>query len=160
MDHFTWQFITFAIGNEEYGVDAILIREIKGWSETTALPEMPTFVRGVINLRGVIVPIFDLRSRLGGTLTITTPRHVIIVISVHDHLIGVLVDAVVDIVTISPESIQPVPEINTTAARFLEGIVPIEGRMVSLLNLDELFDVHAVVAADRTATTASPVGGE
>ncbi len=147
------QFITFTIGAEEYGVDIMAIREIKGWTETTDLPDTPSYVRGVINLRGAIMPIFDLRARFGGSITEPTARHVIIVLSVHEQLIGVLTDAVADILTVQDGEIQPVPDIEgRTDAGGLLGLVAIEERMVALLDLDHLFQhdsrpVAAVQAA-------------
>ena len=77
----TQQFITFTLGSEEYGIDIMVVREIKGWTETTMIPNAPTHVRGVINLRGVIVPIFDLRARFGMGLTATTTMHVVIIVA-------------------------------------------------------------------------------
>ena len=137
------QFISFTIGDEEYGVDIMAIREIKGWVPTTELPNTPTYVRGVINLRGAIVPIFDLRARFGGGDTSASARHVIIVVSVRSRVVGILVDAVADIISITSSSIQPVPELeHKTEAGFLAGLVTVEGRMVALLDLDRLFDVE------------------
>jgi len=139
----TRQFISFTIGDEEYGVDIMAIREIKGWVATTELPNTPPYVRGVINLRGAIVPIFDLRARFGGGDTEASARHVIIVVSVRSRVVGLLVDAVADIITIAFSSIQPVPELeHKTDAGFLAGLVTVEGRMVALLDLDRLFDVE------------------
>ncbi|MDA8231625.1 MAG: chemotaxis protein CheW [Magnetospirillum sp.] len=139
------QFISFTIGAEEYGVDIMAIREIKGWTATTELPNTPAHVRGVINLRGSIVPIFDLRARFGGKPTEPTPRHVVIVVSVLKRVVGLLVDAVADIIAVADSDIQPVPELeqrNETA--FLAGLVTVEGRMVALLDLEYLFDLDAV----------------
>ncbi len=143
------QFISFTIGAEEYGVDIMAIREIKGWTATTDLPNTPDYVRGVINLRGAIVPIFDLRTRFGGGTTDATARHVIIVVSVRSRVVGLLVDAVADIITVSTGAIQPVPELEHKGeAGFLAGLVTVEGRMVALLDLDRLFDLDATAVAD------------
>ncbi len=137
----TRQFISFTIGAEEYGVDIMAIREIKGWTATTDLPNTPPYVRGVINLRGAIVPIFDLRARFGGGATNANARHVIIVVAVRSRVVGLLVDAVADIITIASGSIQPVPELERKVdTGFLSGLVTVDGRMVALLDLDRLFD--------------------
>jgi purine-binding chemotaxis protein CheW len=137
------QFISFTIGAEEYGVDIMAIREIKGWTATTELPNTPPYVRGVINLRGAIVPIFDLRTRFGGGATSASARHVIIVVSVRSRVVGILVDAVADIITITAGSIQPVPELERKVdVGFLSGLVTVDGRMVALLDLDRLFDAE------------------
>lgn len=148
----TRQFISFTIGDEEYGVDIMAIREIKGWTASTELPNTPEYMRGVINLRGAIVPIFDLRSRFSGGLTQASARHVIIVVSVHDRVIGILVDAVADIITVSAADIQPVPELDHhDHSGFLTGLVTVEGRMVALLDLHQLFDIELVADAITAA---------
>lgn len=148
----TRQFISFTIGDEEYGVDIMAIREIKGWTASTELPNTPEYMRGVINLRGAIVPIFDLRARFSGGLTQASARHVIIVVSVHDRVIGILVDAVADIITVSAADIQPVPELDHhDHSGFLTGLVTVEGRMVALLDLHQLFDIELVADAITAA---------
>lgn len=147
------QFISFKIGDEEYGVDIMAIREIKGWTETTELPDSPPHLRGVINLRGAIIPVFDLRARFSGALTQTTPRHVTIVVTVGRRVLGLLVDAVADIIAVAADSIQPVPEMEKgNHAHFLTGLVTVEGRMVALLDLDSLLsgdlDTASTIAAE------------
>jgi purine-binding chemotaxis protein CheW len=134
------QFATFTIGSEEYGVDITAVREIKGWTPTTNLPNAPAHMRGVINLRGTIVPIFDLRARFGGGETEVTSRHVIVVVRIETRTVGILVDAVSDILTLGSEEIKPVPEVDCGIdASFLTGLVNVEERMVALLDLELLF---------------------
>src|SRR6202035_1196831 len=91
------EFISFSIGEEQYGVDIMAVREIKGWTEITHLPEQPEYVRGVLNLRGVMVPIIDLRCRFGQGKTEATPLHVVIVVNVDGKTIGLLAARVLDI---------------------------------------------------------------
>lgn len=141
------QFISFTIGDEEYGADIMAIREIKGWTETTVLPNTPPYIRGVINLRGAIVPILDLRARFTGELTAAGPRHVIIVVAVGSRVAGILVDAVADIIAIAADAIQPVPQLETAAAGFLAGLVNVDGRMVALLDLGHVFDFDTAMVA-------------
>jgi len=139
----TRQFISFTIGDEEYGVDIMAIREIKGWTETTELPNTPDYLRGVLNLRGAIIPVFDLRARFTGHQTRATPRHVTMVVAVGSRVLGMLVDAVADIITVAADAIQPVPEMDASdRANFLAGLVTVEGRMVALLDLHQLFDLE------------------
>lgn len=146
------QFISFTIGAEEYGVDIMAIREIKGWTATTELPNTPSYLRGVINLRGAIIPIFDLRARFEGRLTEANARHVIIVVSVSDRVIGILVDAVADIITVAAADIQPVPDLEGKEhAGFLTGLVTVDGRMVALLGLHHLFDIDLAARAAALA---------
>src|SRR5438270_13558132 len=91
------KFVSFAIGDDQYGVDIMAVREIKGWAEITHLPKQPDYVRGVLNLRGVMVPIIDLRCRFGQGMTEATALHVVIVVQVEFRLIGLLADRVLDI---------------------------------------------------------------
>lgn len=144
-DTSTKQFISFTIGDEEYGVDIMAIREIKGWTVSTELPNTPEFMRGVINLRGAIVPILDLRARFSAVQTDASPRHVIIVVAVGTRVAGILVDAVADIITVATDDIQPIPQLDHGAASgFLTGLVTVEGRMVALLDLNRVFDFDAL----------------
>ena len=82
------QFISFAIGDDQYGVDIMAVREIKGWSQITQLPRQPDYMRGVLNLRGVMVPIIDLRCRFGQGVTESTPMHIIIIVQIEGRQIG------------------------------------------------------------------------
>src|SRR6266511_2093750 len=84
------QFISFAIGDDQYGVDIMSVREIKGWSQITRLPRQPDYMRGVLNLRGVMVPIIDLRCRFGQGMTEATPLHVVIVVQIGTRHVGLL----------------------------------------------------------------------
>ena len=103
------QFISFAIGDDQYGVDIMAVREIKGWSEITHLPRQPEYVRGVLNLRGAIVPIVDLRCRFGQGLTETTPLHIVIIVQIGGRQVGLIGDRVLDIVSVDASQIQQVP---------------------------------------------------
>jgi purine-binding chemotaxis protein CheW len=133
------EFISFAIGDEQYGVDIMAVREIKGWSGVTQLPSQPDYMRGVLNLRGVMVPIIDLRCRFGQGVTDATPMHVVIVVQVDSKTVGLLADQVLDIVSVEGSRIQPVPQVSRTfQANFLSGLVTIEGAMIALINLDNL----------------------
>lgn len=134
------QFTSFRVGDEEYAIDIMAVREIKGWTETTALPNQPNYVLGVLNLRGTIVPIFDLRCRFGLGLTQATRSHVIIIAKVSERAIGLLVDAVSDILTVTPDQIRPVPELDRGAtAEFMSGIISVGDSMVVILSLEKLF---------------------
>ncbi len=138
------QFISFRIGAEEYAIDIMAVREIKGWTETTSLPNQPEHILGVMNLRGTIVPVFDLRRRFGMGMTEASRSHVVIIVAVLDRIVGLLVDAVSDILTIDSAEIRPVPEMERgISADFLSGIVSINESMVVILALEELFSRSA-----------------
>jgi purine-binding chemotaxis protein CheW len=131
------EFISFAIGDEQYGVDIMAVREIKEWSGVTQLPNQPDYMRGVLNLRGVMVPIIDLRCRFGQGLTDATPVHVVIVVNVDGKTVGLLADRVLDIVSVEGTQVQPVPHGSRTD--FLSGLVTIDTTMIALISLERLF---------------------
>ena len=134
------ELISFRIGAQEFCVDIMSVREIRGWTPATALPQAPAFVRGVINLRGAVLPIVDLSLRLGMKAAEPTVRHVIIVAQVGPKVVGLLVDAVSDILTVTDENIQPTPDIANEAEKaYARGILAIEGRMICLIELASLF---------------------
>ena len=133
------ELISFRVGVQEFCVDIMAVREIRGWTAATALPRSPGFVRGVINLRGAVLPIVDLAARLGFDSAEPTARHVIIVAQIGSQMVGLLVDAVSDILTVTDDVIQPTPEVaSDTAKTFVRGLLAIEGRMISLIGLDRL----------------------
>jgi purine-binding chemotaxis protein CheW len=133
------QFITFTLDAGEYGIDIMAVREIKGWSQTTAIPNAPRFINGVINLRGVIVPIMDLRARFGMEPTPPTRMSVVIIISAGARTTGLLVDAVSDIISVSPEEIRTIPDMGSGCREnLLAGLVALPDRMVSLVSIDFL----------------------
>ena len=120
------------------------VREIKGWSEITHLPQQPEYVRGVLNLRGVIVPIVDLRCRFGEGLTGATALHVVIIVQIGDQLVGLLADRVSDIISVDPAKIKPVPKVAQGAHfDFLLGIVTIDDAMIALIELSHLLESPA-----------------
>lgn len=134
----TIQLIAFSIGEQVYGVEITTVREIRAWNGATPLPRTREFVRGVINLRGTIVPIFDLRARFGDGLTETTKNHVVVVMSVGEKWVGVLVDAVSDILTVPRDDVHDVPEGDTMDAELLTGIVTHDDKMVGLIDLQAI----------------------
>jgi purine-binding chemotaxis protein CheW len=138
------QIISFAIDNDQYGVDIMAVREIKGWSEITHLPRQPDSVRGVLNLRGAIVPIIDLRCRFGQGLTDASPIHVVIIVQVGTRQVGLLADRVLDIVSFDSSQVQPVPKIaQASRIDFLSGLVTVETSMIALIDLHNLLSVPA-----------------
>jgi purine-binding chemotaxis protein CheW len=133
------ELISFAIGDEQYGVDIMAVREIKEWSNVTRLPDQPDYLRGVLNLRGVIVPVIDLRCRFGQGVTESTPMHIIIIVQIEGRQIGLLADRVLDIVSFETGKIQRVPTVDASdGAEFLAGLITIEGAMIALIDLPNL----------------------
>ncbi|WP_370153176.1 chemotaxis protein CheW [Ferrovibrio sp.] len=135
----TREYLTFAIAGQDYGIAILAVREIRGWTAETPLPNAPAGVRGIINLRGQVVPIFDLRIRLGAAATPPTATHVVIVVEAAAGFFGLLVDSVSDILALNDGELQPVPPTGMAEDdAFLTALVAREERMVSLLDLDRL----------------------
>jgi len=133
------QFITFHSAGQEFGADIMTIREIRGWTQATSLPHAPSYVLGVINLRGVVLPVVDLKARLGRGATAPDPKHVVVVVKAGERMIGLLVDAVSDILTVTKSDIQTIPELaRDTQAEFVEGIAVLDNRMVTILSMERL----------------------
>jgi purine-binding chemotaxis protein CheW len=142
------EFVAFRVGAQEFCVDIMGVREIRGWTPATPLPHAPSYVRGVINLRGAVLPIVDLGLRFGLGPTEPTPRSVIIVVHIHQQVVGLLVDAVSDILTSSEESMQPTPDIASDMAKtFVKGVYAVDSRMISIVTLDSVLPISAKAAA-------------
>jgi purine-binding chemotaxis protein CheW len=133
-------FISFAIGDDQYGVDIMSVREIKEWSKVTRLPEQPEYVSGVLNLRGVMVPVVDLRCRFGAGPTECSPTHIVIVVQINGRQVGLLADRVLDIVSFDAAKVQPVPRTAQSTAKFLSGLVTHEDTMIALIDLRHLLE--------------------
>ena len=147
------KFISFAIGDDQYGVDIMAVREIKGWSNITHLPKQPEYVRGVLNLRGSIVPIVDLRCRFAQGLTETTPLHIVIIVQIGGRQIGLIGDRVLDIVSVDVSDIQKVPRTgHRESADFLSGLVTHDGVMIALIDLPNLLSTSGANDFDRANT--------
>ena len=142
------ELISFRIGEQEFCVDIMAVREIRGWTAATPLPRTPDFVRGVINLRGAVLPIIDLSARMGLGAIEPEARHVIIVCRIGVQMVGLLVDAVSDILTITDELIQATPDVGCDEVRtFVKGIMAVDGRMISLISLDRVLPALDAEAA-------------
>ncbi|WP_182085033.1 chemotaxis protein CheW [Aureimonas sp. ME7] len=142
------ELIAFRVADREFCVDIISVREIRGFTAATPLPHAPRYVTGVINLRGTVLPIIDLSMRLGFDATEPTERSVIIVVIVDQQLVGLLVDAVSDILTVMDESVQPTPEVASEMARtFVRGVIPLDGRMISLIGIENILPAARSMAA-------------
>jgi purine-binding chemotaxis protein CheW len=142
------ELISFHIGTQEFCVDIMQVREIRGWTASTMLPQAPKYVHGVINLRGAVLPIVDLAARLGLANAAPTDRSVIIVTQIGPQLVGLLVDAVSDILTVTEDMIQPTPDVASDLVKtFVRGLLAMEGRMISLISLDRVLPAQDLEAA-------------
>ena len=133
------ELVAFMVGDQEFCIDIMSVREIRGWAPATPIPHAPSFMRGVINLRGAILPIIDLASRLGLPAVEPTARHVIIVSQVGDRIAGLLVDAVSDIISFRVDMIQATPDVASHVAQtFIKGVVAQDNRMISIISVDSI----------------------
>ncbi len=141
------QVLTITLGNEEYGIDILRVQEIRGWEPVSRIPNVPPHEKGVINLRGAIVPIVDLRLRFNLEQADLTPLTSVVVVQspIEERLRvgGIVVDSVSDVLDVENTSIQTVPNFGAKlSTEFIHGLVTAEGRMISLLNVDELLNLE------------------
>ncbi|CAJ0853059.1 hypothetical protein AMST5_00610 [freshwater sediment metagenome] len=142
------EFIAFHVGEQTYCIDIITVREIRGWTPATPLPHAPSFVRGVINLRGSVLPVVDLAARLGLPIKEPTARHAVIVVQSNGQIVGLLVEAVSNIMTIAPDAIQPTPEVASELSKsFIQGIVAADQQVISVLIVRNLLPESLQLAA-------------
>lgn len=148
----TAEFLTFALGEEEYGVDILKVQEIRGYDGVTRIPDTPDFIKGVINLRGTIVPVVDMRVKLQLARADFNEFTVMIVLNVAGRVVGMVVDSVSDVVALTPEQIRPAPEFGAAVgAQFLTGIGTVNERMLILIDIERM-----ITSADM-ALVADPV---
>ncbi|HEC16546.1 MAG TPA: chemotaxis protein CheW [Sedimenticola sp.] len=143
LDEFGAQYLTFSLADEEYGVDILRVQEIRGWETVTRVPNAPSYVKGVLNLRGSIVPIFDLRERFNLARQAYTKDTVVVVLRVTAaggmRIMGVVVDAVSDVLNASDDGITSTPDFGgSVATEFISGLVSAGGKMIMLLDVDRL----------------------
>ena len=133
------EYLTFALGEEEYGVEILKVQEIRGYDTVTRLPDAPDYIKGVINLRGTIVPVIDMRLKFRLAKAEYNALTVMIVLNVADRVVGMVVDSVSDVIRLEGEQIRAVPEIGATIDRqFLTGIGTLDTRMLILLDIERL----------------------
>ncbi len=147
------QYLTFILAGEEYGLDILRVQEIRGWDAVTPIPNTPSCLKGVINLRGAIVPIIDLRLRFGLEALPYGPTTVVIVLKVDgesgDRIMGIVVDAVSDVHSITSEAMQPPPDfVSAISTEYFKGLATIDEQMVVLLNVDRLLNTGPLAIAD------------
>ncbi|EAT12553.1 purine-binding chemotaxis protein CheW [Bermanella marisrubri] len=138
----TEQYLTFIMDGEEYGIDILAVQEIRGWESATPIPHSPPYMKGVINLRGTIVPIMDLRARFSLPFQPYTEETVVVVLKVATDSIsrtmGIIVDAISDVYDIPLENIKSTSLADNQNSRFIKGLVTVKERMVILLELEKL----------------------
>ncbi|MEQ1621033.1 MAG: chemotaxis protein CheW [Methylococcales bacterium] len=141
------QYLSFALGNEEYGVDILRVQEIRSWEPVSRIPNVPSYEKGVVNLRGAIVPIIDLRERFNFSRVEYTPLTVVVVLQAGNgnktRIMGVVVDSVSDVINVDKTEIQNAPDFGTKVSNeFINGLVSVNERMVMLLDVDKLLKLE------------------
>jgi purine-binding chemotaxis protein CheW len=133
------EVLAFNLGGEEYGIDILKVQEIRGYEAVTRIANAPDFIKGVTNLRGVIVPIVDMRIRLGVGSPVYDSMTVVIILSILGRVIGMVVDSVSDVITLKPEQIRPAPNMGGSIdTEYLTGLATIDERMLILVNIERL----------------------
>jgi purine-binding chemotaxis protein CheW len=148
------QYLSFFLGGEEYATDILSVQEIKGWDTVTRVPYTPDYILGVINLRGAIVPVIDLRVRFSLERAAFDAATVVIVVHVAgargDRIVGIVVDAVSDVYSVASANIQPPPDVmGSVDHMFVVGLASLEDKLVIILDMDRL--VHASILGDSKA---------
>jgi len=156
LDENTQQFLTFILGGEEYGVDILRVQEIKGWDAVTQVPNTPEYVRGVINLRGTIVPIIDLRIRFNMEQLEYGPTTVVIVLKVlsgdTSRIMGIVVDGVSDVYNMKKDQIKPAPDFGDGIdASFVKGLATVDEKMVIIIDIDFMLNSNELASVNKIA---------
>ncbi|MBZ5488568.1 chemotaxis protein CheW [Halomonas aquamarina] len=146
------EFLVFSLGDEEYAIDILKVQEIRGYENVTRIANAPDFIKGVTNLRGVIVPIVDLRIKFHLENVEYGGQTVVIVVNVADRIVGIVVDGVSDVMTLTPEQIKPAPEFGVTlSSDFLSGLGSLDDRMLVLVDIDKLLTSEEMALVDSTS---------
>jgi purine-binding chemotaxis protein CheW len=155
------QFLTFLLGEQEYGLDLFKIQEIRGYAPITAIPNVPAHVRGVMNLRGTVLPVVDLRLKFHLPPVEYTKYTVIVIAMVAEKLVGLLVDAVSDVLQVSREAMRAVPDFGTAVdVRFIDGVFQTRDRLAVVLNLEKLLSENDLAVPQPSLEEGQPAATE
>ena len=146
------EFLIFTLGNEEYGIDILKVQEIRGYDQVTRIANTPDFIKGVTNLRGVIVPIIDLRVKFAQQGVSYDENTVVIVLNFGQRVVGIVVDGVSDVLSLTAEQIRPAPEFAVTlATEYLTGLGALSERMLILVDIEKLLSSEEMALVDNVA---------
>jgi purine-binding chemotaxis protein CheW len=153
----TREVLVFRLGGEEYGVDILKVQEIRGYDKVTPLPSAPGFLKGVVNLRGIIVPVLDLRVKFGLPEPTYDAFTVVIILRVSSRVIGIVVDAVSDVVALAADEVKPAPALGALVdAAFLAGLATQGERMILLMDIERFLSAREL---DLLGESLAPTGG-
>lgn len=146
------EFLVFTLGEEEYGIDILKVQEIRGYDKVTRIANTPSFIKGVTNLRGVIVPIIDLRVKFLQENVTYDENTVVIVLNIHQRVVGIVVDGVSDVLSLSVDQIRPAPEFTVTlSTEYLTGLGSLGERMLILVDIEKLLSSEEMALVDAMA---------
>ena len=144
-------YLTFSLGEEEYAIDILKVQEIRGYDAVTRIANAPEFIKGVINLRGTIVPIVDLRIKFGVGKVEYTPFTVVIILNVGTRVVGMVVDGVSDVLTLQDSDVRPVPEFSSSVgAEYIAGLASLESRMLIVLDIAAMMSSAEMCLIDQS----------
>ena len=148
------EYLTFRLGQEEYGIDILKVQEIRGYEAPTRIAHAPAFIKGVINLRGAIVPIVDLRIKFNLPSVTYDPFTVVIILNVLNRIVGIVVDSVSDVLALTPNEIKPAPEFGGSFdTQYLMGLATVEERMLILVNIEQLMSSQEMALLNEGSDT-------
>ena len=146
------EFLAFTLGSEEYGIDILKVQEIRGYEAVTRIANAPEFIKGVINLRGIIIPVVDMRIKFNLGSPVYDQFTVVIILNISGRIVGMVVDSVSDVTTLTPEQVKPAPEMGTAfSTEYMIGLGTIDERMLILVNIDKLMSSPEMGLMDQLA---------
>jgi len=144
------ELLTFTLGSEEYGIDILKVQEIRGYDAVTTIANAPAFIKGVINLRGIIVPIVDMRIKFKLSAVSYNETTVVIILNVADRIAGMVVDGVSDVTALKADEIKPAPEFGASLdTKYLQGLGTVDERMIILVDIEKLMTSHDMELMDQ-----------
>ena len=150
------EFLTFTLGKEEYGIDILRVQEIRGYDAVTAIANTPPFIKGVVNLRGIIVPIIDMRIKFNLGKVEYNEFTVVIILSLARRVVGMVVDGVSDVITLSPEQVKAAPEFSATLdTHYIKGLGTVDQRMIILMDIEKLMASRDMDLLEETEELAA-----
>lgn len=148
------EYLVFSLGSEEYAIDILRVQEIRGYDQVTSIANSPAFIKGVINLRGAIVPIVDLRIKFNLPSVTYDPFTVVIILNVLNRIVGIVVDSVSDVLALTPNEIKPAPEFGGSFdTQYLMGLATVEERMLILVNIEQLMSSQEMALLNEGSDT-------
>ena len=146
------EFLAFKLGSEEYGIDILKVQEIRGYEAVTRIANAPEFIKGVINLRGIIIPVVDMRIKFNLGEPVYDQFTVVIILNINGRVVGMVVDSVSDVTTLAPEQVKQAPEMGTAfSTEYMIGLGTIEERMLILVDIDRLMSSPEMGLIDKIA---------